>query len=345
MDNYNPLTREEMIAVIEGKGAARRVPMMYHFWTDPTVFGAKKTRVNQLLTKYPYDITHIKFNMPKVFDAPTDDPNYRWANYDNPYGDESVGLDEMIAIPDWAQLDAIIDNFPDPNYTHLLTEIPADDGSYRLGHWWYLLFERLWSLRGMTNALMDFYLYPEQVHRLLRKITDFYLVALERGKTECQLDGVIISDDIGTQTGPFFSHDLFSQFIKPYYKELIDKAHSLNMHFGLHTCGNVEIFIPDLVEIGLDVLHPIQKYTMDEKKIADQFGHDICIWAGFDVQQIIPFGTPEEVRKEVRFMIDTYYRPEGRLILTAGNGITGDTPIESFKALLDETFIYGSHKK
>lgn len=191
---------------------------------------------------------------------------------------------------------------------------------------------------------MDFYLYPEEIHRLLRKITDFYLVVIERSKNECQLDGIIISDDIGTQTGPFFSLDIFETFFKPYYKELIDKAHACGMHFWLHSCGNIEAFIPHLIEIGLDVLHPIQKYTMDEKRIADQFGNDICIWAGFDVQQIIPYGTPEDVRKEVRFMIDTYYRPEGRLILTAGNGITKDTPIESYEALLDESFYYGSEK-
>jgi uroporphyrinogen-III decarboxylase len=116
------------------------------------------------------------------------------------------------------------------------------------------------------------------------------------------------------------------------------------MHFWLHTCGNIELFLPYFVEIGSDVIHPIQKYTMEEKKIADKFGKDICIWAGFDVQRIIPYGTPDEVREEVRFMIDTYYRPEGRLIITAGNGITADCPIESLEALLDETYNYAMKK-
>lgn len=339
-----PLTRDEMISVIEGSGAAHRIPMMYHFWTDPKVFGSNQKKVEELLGKYPNDVTRILLNMPKVFDAPKNNSGYRWVNYDDPYKDKTLGLDEQIAISDWDQLDGILDDFPDPYYNELFIDIPEDDGSYRLGSWWYLLFERLWSLRGMTNALMDFYLHPEQIHRLLRKITDFYLIVLERAKKECQLDGIIVSDDIGTQTGPFFSHDIFLEFFKPYYKELIDKAHNLGMHFWLHTCGNIEVFIPDLIEIGLDVLHPIQKYTMDEKKIADKFGNDICIWAGFDVQQIIPFGTADEVREEVRYMIDTYYRSNGRLILTAGNGITGDTTIESYEALLDESLRYGSMK-
>jgi uroporphyrinogen-III decarboxylase len=116
------------------------------------------------------------------------------------------------------------------------------------------------------------------------------------------------------------------------------------MHFWLHSCGNIESFIPDLIEIGLDVIHPIQKYTMDERNIASKFGKDICIWAGMDVQRTIPYGSPDDVRKELRFLYDTYYRKEGRLMLTAGNGMTADTPFDSLKALLDEALVYGKKK-
>ena len=118
-------------------------------------------------------------------------------------------------------------------------------------------------------------------------------------------------------------------------------AHELGMHFWLHCCGNILAFLPDLIEIGVDVLHPIQKYTMDEREVAQKYGKDLCIWAGFDVQRIIPYGTPEDVRREVRFLLDTYARPEGRLILAAGNNMTPDTPMESLEALLDEALRYG----
>ena len=155
---------------------------------------------------------------------------------------------------------------------------------------------------------------------------------------------MFISDDIGTQTGPFFSLDMFREFFKPYYKEIISRCHEIGVDFWLHSCGNIEVYLPDLIEIGLDVIHPIQKYTMDEKVIADKFGADICILAGFDVQQIIPYGTPDDVRQEVRFMIDTYFRNDGRLMLTAGNRITPDCPIDSLEALLDEAYNYGLKK-
>jgi len=340
--NYKPLTREEMISVIEGKGCAPRIPVLLKFWTHPEEFGDGKEKVYEIMNQYPEDAQFIPFNTPEVFKAPKDAPSYRWVNYDDPYTGTSVGLDARAAIKDWNQLDEILKDFPDPYYPGLINSNPADDGRYRIGYWWYGLFERHWQLRGMEDALCDYYDYPDEVHRLFRAVTDFYLVMIERGKRELNLDAIFFGDDLGGQVSPFLSPALFREFIKPYYNEIINKAHSLNMHVWLHCCGNIEILIPDLIEIGLDVLHPIQKHTMDRKKIADKFGNDICIWIGFDVQRVIPFGTCAEVREEVREMMDTFFRPEGRLLFTAGNGINGDCRLDALEALYDEAFSYGS---
>ena len=336
-----PLTRQELVSVIEGKGAARRVPVMMHFWVHPAAFGDREQRVRDLLNNYPMDIQTIGVEMPGMFDGREDDPEYRWVNFDDPGKDANIGIDSHAPIPDWSLLDGILRDFPDKNYPNMTAARVPADGSYRLGIWWFCLFERHWSLRGMENALMDYYTDPDSVHRLFRALTDFYLAVIERMAADWKVDGVFTSDDIGTQTGPFFSLPIFREFFKPYYRELIDKAHSLGMHFWLHTCGNIELFLPDFVDIGMDVIHPVQKYTMDERRIAERFGKDICIWGGFDVQQVIPWGSPEDVRREVRFMIDTYQRPEGRFMLTAGNGVTEDCPIESLEALFDETISYG----
>ena len=342
--HFQPLTREELRAVIEGRGAAGRVPMMLHFWTSPERFGPDEGRVERLLATYPNDVQVVGLRFPEVFDAPADDPEYRWVNFDDPKADETVGIDAKSAITDWALLDGILRDFPNPDYPGMIPPRPADDGRYRLGTWWYCLFERFWSMRGMTNALMDFYTDPESVHRLFRALTDFYKRAMVRAKAELDLDGIFTSDDIGTQTGPFFSPALFREFFLPYYKELFDCAHSLGMHFWLHCCGNIVPFLPDFIDAGLDVLHPIQKYTMDERVIAEKYGDKLCIWAGFDVQQTIPWGTPDDVRREVRFLIDTYFRADGRLMLTAGNAITSDCPADSMEALLNEAYHYGTRK-
>jgi len=109
----------------------------------------------------------------------------------------------------------------------------------------------------------------------------------------------------------------------------------------LHSCGNIRPFLPKFVDMGLDVIHPIQKHTMDEAEVARSLGDRVSFYAGFDVQQTIPWGTVEDVRREVRFMIDTYQRPEGRLVFGAGNGINQDCPLESLEALFDEALTYG----
>lgn len=340
---YEALTAEQIKQVIEGKGACDRIPMVYHFWSGGDIWGDNTERAKALMEQYPLDIQSIGIQIPDNVQAPEDDENYKWIYLDRK-NDESAGLDAQTLIADWSELDDILAHFPDAEYPGMFPNKGVSDGRYRLGVWWWCIFERFWSLRGMENALTDFYLYPDEVHRLFQALTNFYMRMMERCKEELDTDGIFTSDDIGTQNAPFFSEEIFVEFFKPYYKQLFEKAHSLGMHFWLHSCGNIEPFIPHLIEIGLDVLHPIQKYTMDEAEIAKKYGDQICIWAGFDVQQTIPYGTPEDVRKEVRFMIDTYARKDGRFMLTCGNGLTPDCPIASFEALLDESYQYGRQK-
>lgn len=338
---YQPLKREELISVIEGKGHAGRVPVLLQFWTHPESFGDRAPEIRQIVEAYPQDAQVITFRIPDVYKAPSDDPSYRWSYRDAPEG--NVGMDEAGAIEDWEEeLPKLLADFPSPEYPDLIPECPPDDGRYRLGCWWYFFFERFWSIRGMTDTLTDFYTDPDAVHAVFRKLCDFYKRMIKRGHDELHLDGIFTSDDLGTQASCFFSPKIFDEFFAPYYKEIFDYVHSLGMHFWLHTCGNIELLIPRFVELGLDVLHPIQKYTMEERHIAQTYGDKITIWAGFDVQQTIPWGTPEEVRQEVRFMMDTYARPDGRFMFTAGNGINGDCTTASLDALFDEAFRYGS---
>lgn len=342
---YEPLKREEVKAVIEGRGAAARVPVFVHFWTHPEAFDdEKRARIMNILNEYPQDADMFFLNIPQVYEAPADDPSYRWSYRDCP-ASGAKALDQSGFIEDWDnELELLLKDFPSADYPGLIPEKHPDDGRYRIGCWWYFFFERFWSIRNMQEALIDFYDNPEAVHALFSKLCDFYIRMIERAKAELDLDGIFTSDDLGTQTGTFFSTEIFDEFFAPYYKKVIDKVHELGMHFWLHTCGNIENFLERYIELGVDVIHPIQKYTMDEKKIAGKYGDRITIWAGFDVQRIIPYGTADEVRQEVRFLTDTYVRPDGRFMFTLGNGTTKDLPEDSFAALLDEIFTYGSRK-
>lgn len=326
------LKREDIIRVIEGKGEAKRVPLLMDVWIYDNVFDGDAAKRAQWLSQYPCDVKDIFLQMPGMYEAPKEDLDYCWTTPDM-VKDETKGLDAQAAIGDWEDAEEFYRTFPSAESKALIPEKVDKGDQYLLGRWWYCLFERLWSIRGMENALTDFYLYPEEIHKLFRHLTDFYMRAMERAKEELGVDGFFVSDDIGTQTGPFFSLEIFREFFKPYYKEIIDKAHELGTHFWLHSCGNIEMFLEDFIEIGLDVIHPIQKHTMDEKEIAEKYGDRICILAGFDVQNIIPFGTDEEVENEVRFLKETFSRPEGRFMLTMGNGSTTDWKISSLDVL------------
>jgi len=345
-----PLPREEVRKAIEFRKPSR-VPMMIHMWNGPGDEPVRAAKIREIQAEYPSDDFKAWIRMPAQWDDlanPDHVPGYSWMNTPPPAADgDAHGLDAAVAIRDWSQLDAILDAWPDPNEPALLAgqkESIARDaaGRYTAVAWWFLFYERLWSLRGMENILCDFHENPRHVRRLLDALADFYGAVIRRSARELPIDCVFSSDDIGMQTGPMFSPATFRQFFREPYKRVIRAAHECNLHFWLHACGAIEPFIEEFVAMGLDVIHPIQKYTMDEREIARRFGGKVCFWAGMDVQQILPRGTPDDVRREVRFMIDTYDRPDGGCMITAGNGIGADVPPENLLAFYDETYNYGA---
>ena len=336
------ITREELCAVIEGRAEGKDipVPLLYDIWIYPGAFGEKEQAMKDYLQRMPRAAEIMRVRVP---DSVPEEPDYIWGKRVAVEG--KTGIDAQVIIADWEDEEAVENfyaHFPDPEYPRLIPEdFKPAPGKYILANWWYTLFERHWSIRGMENALTDYYLYPEEVHRLFSRLVEYYSRLFERLRSEAGVDGLFLSDDIGTQTGPFFSVEIFREFFKPYYKQLIDKAHSLGMHFWLHSCGDIGVFLEDFIEIGLDVIHPIQRHTtMDAHDVAEKYGSRICIFAGFDVQQVIPFGTTEEVREEVRSLMDAYARRDGRFLLTMGNGATPDWKVESIEALYDESMTY-----
>lgn len=153
-------------------------------------------------------------------------------------------------------------------------------------------------------------------------------------------DGILTSDDLGHQTGPMMSPAVFEELYLPLYKEFIGYAHSKGLHVFLHSCGDNTKLMDFLIEAGLDVFHPIQAGCMNVKETAERFGNRISFLAGIDVQHLLPEGSEEEVRKGIRDMIDALYKPEGGLLLAAGNGIMPDTPLENIEAMLQEITCY-----
>lgn len=334
-DLWSPLPRGEVIKAIERRGPVR-VPLVRTKWWGEGLVEAHGERLRRF-DRYPEDadILFIEPVVPEIM-------GLSW-----PLLAEGA-LDNRPVIDDWSKLDEFIDKLPDPEndvqmdaLVDKAARIRAED-RYLLFGWWRLFFERPWGIRGMQNLLMDYLLEPQQVLRLHDALCDLYLRYLERAVRDLKPDGFWTSDDLGHQTQLFMSPDTFRTLIKPYYRRIGDMLAANDLHWWLHSCGNNTAILDDLIETGVDVFHPVQKGTMDYETVAAQYGDRITFLVGFDVQHMLPEGTPDQVRKEVRLIIDTFDRPEGGMCLAAGNGILPGIPLENIETFLDEALQYGS---
>ncbi|MBE6710185.1 MAG: hypothetical protein J6D10_11130 [Clostridia bacterium] len=336
------LTKNEVRAAIRFQNPPRPPRAFTKWWGEGLgeQYGSQLSRFD----KYEEDVVVVPFPCPSF--TPRDDGFYwRLPQIDRT---KKVGHDANAALPDWADLPALLADLPNTDAPGLFDQAKriADaahaEGKYVLIHHWSLMYERIWNFRGMENLLMDYYDYPDEVHALHRAVADTENKLLLRAIRELQPDGYMISDDLGAQQALMMSPAMFREFIKPYYTETWGIAKEHDVDVWLHTCGCITDIIGDLIECGLSVLHPIQKHTMDWDKVAADWKGKIAFWVGMDVQDTLINGSPEDVRREVRLMRDTFDSPEGGFLYAAGNGIVGGTPIENIEAFLNEILVYGN---
>ena len=225
---------------------------------------------------------------------------------------------------------------PDPHaagrYDSAREVIARYPDRYRLGYVWFTFFERLWFLRGFNNMLMDTYDYPEEFTQLQNRIVEFNVASIEE-QLRLGIDGIFFSDDWGSQDDLLIRPDDWRKWYKPQYKRMFDAVHAGGARVWMHLCGNVTAIIPDLIEVGLDVLNPIQAQAMDIDALAAQFGGRLCFYGGADVQHTLPHGTAADVEDEVRHLIHIFGRYSGGYIGSTSHTILPDTPPENIVAL------------
>jgi len=201
------------------------------------------------------------------------------------------------------------------------------------------------KLRGLRASLIDPLLRPEFTHHLLNRISDFLYEQHRRMFEACEglIDITQVTDDLGTQNGPMISPATFREFYRPHMQRFIDLAHSFGIKVFHHDDGAIRVFIPDLVEMGIDILNPMQWTCpgMELEGLKRDFGGDLCFHGGIDNQRILPFGTPNEVRAEVRHNIDALASDRTGYILAPCHNIQPITPVENIIAMYDEAWKYG----
>lgn len=197
------------------------------------------------------------------------------------------------------------------------------------------IFERTWVLRGFENMLADVALEPAFYAGLVEAITDHQLEILDR-MLETPLDGILFSDDWGYQDGVLIGASRWRKFVRPHLKRLYDRVHQAGKIALNHVCGSVREIMPDIIEIGLDVLESVQPEAagMNPYELKAEFGSAITFWGGLGSQSTIPYGSPQEIKQEVRRLIEEMGKGGG-YVLAPAKGIQPETPVENMAALVE----------
>ncbi len=208
------------------------------------------------------------------------------------------------------------------------------------------LTSRVLWLRGYVEGMMDLVDSPAFVEALLDRVTEMALLAWDRFLQEVGdlVDVVVMADDLGTQNGLLFSPSAFNRFFKPRLGQIIAfvKQRTRAKVF-FHSCGSVYRFIPDLIEIGVDILNPVQVNAEgmgDTARLKREFGRDLVFWGGIDTQRVLPFGSPEDVRREVRRRLDDL-APGGGYVMAAVHNIQDGVPPQNIIAMVETLREYG----
>jgi uroporphyrinogen decarboxylase len=197
------------------------------------------------------------------------------------------------------------------------------------------IWERPALVRGLQNMFIDMVDRPDWVHFLSRKFTDFYKEDYTRAAeiTKGRIDLFLLISDLGSQRGPLISKRMFREFIAPYIKEMCDLIHHLGAKVLFHSCGSIRPLIPDLIELGVDVLDPIQPVCgMAPETLKSEFGDKLCFHGGIDMQRLLPQGTPEEVRAGAGHY-ERVLGKDGGYILAPAHLFQPDVPPENVLAM------------
>ncbi len=195
-------------------------------------------------------------------------------------------------------------------------------------------FEKAYFARSIENFLADMACEPAFARRFLSRIIDRNMVMLENILALKEIDGVLLGSDWGSQRELLMSPAIWEDMIRPGEQREYDLVHSFGKDVWVHSCGKVDRLIPSLVEMGLDVLNPVQPEAMDIAELKRRYGAKLAFWGGLSTQRVLPFGTPDEVKAEARRVRDLM-AAGGGYVLAPSQSIQDDVPPANVLALLE----------
>ena len=208
-----------------------------------------------------------------------------------------------------------------------------------VGHIW----ENAWQITSMEKLMMDFIEHPDQAAYVIDRIAhDAELKARRFAEAGC--DGLACGDDIGMQHKLMMHPDMWRQWLKPAWTRVWKTAKDINPDIQIfyHSDGNIQDVIPDLIEIGLDILNPVQPECMDPQELKRTYGNRLAFWGCVGTQTTFPFGTLEEMRETVKHLVETVGEGGG-LLLAPTHVLEPEVPWENIAAFFEAVQTYGKY--
>ncbi len=223
------------------------------------------------------------------------------------------------------------------DFSHYQSEIHDHQNRAIIGVFTWGAYFIATFVRGMEDLMLDFAIRKNYARHLIEKIADrcYYFLNKMLSEQGDGIDIVYMADDYCSQSGPFFSPEIFQELIMPYLKRMVERVHQSNKKFLLHVCGAVRPLLPMIIDAGVDMLEPIQTRAtgMDPVGLKRDFGQDICFYGGMDLQQILNQGTVDQVQHEVKRLIDILGKNGGYIFGPGHTYIQVDAPLENILAM------------
>jgi len=338
--------RERWLALLEGK-PADRIPTDYQATAEVTARLLRELKCadeDELWRRLHVDsrrFVESKWKLPHHPDDPEADMwGVRYQSVD--YG---TGAYEEPAYRPLAESQTVAEvhahRWPDPDdfdYAVISRALDEDDSYYPIHSCCYEPFLLCCYLRGLEQAFEDLVLHPELADAILGHIFDFYYEhqrrCFEAGAG--RIDLTWVAEDLGSQTGPLLSLEMYRRFLLPNQVKMADLARSFGVHVMYHTDGAARMFLPDLIDrVGIEILNPVQWRCpgMEREGLVADFGDRIIFHGSIDNQQTLPFGTVDDVISEVRESIEIY--EDARWICNPCHNIQPNTPTENIVAMYE----------
>lgn len=221
-----------------------------------------------------------------------------------------------------------------PEFYDTVSRLRETTDCFLLVTYYASLFEKAWFLRGMENLLVDMAQHEDYCDALFERIVTADLSMLEM-MLGADVDGVLLGCDWGAQKSLLMGPDYWHRYIGPRHARMFKLIRQSGKAAFLHSCGNIFAVLPEVVEMGVQVLNPVQPECMDIREIKQRFGDRLAFWGGISTQQTLPRGTPEEVRREVR-EVAALLGAGGGYILSPAQSIQDDVPLANCLALIEE---------